>query len=177
MQKGLTFQGVDQVPWLHLQRPHWSTSLLGWASAHSDFQLQDEDGHLHVCPLLCGPVPSLSKPELQGSQGYNQGWMAEPWVIKEGVLKCQQAGARQLKEPRGQNPGRTMEKTWTAPRLLFPDHLPGDMGCASDGDSRRGGAASALPLPWAELVLESNLSQQTLLSCRHQAIIWRFCPW
>ena len=146
-QKGLTFQGVSQVPWLHLQQQRWSTSLPGWASVHSDFQLQDEDGRLHVCPLLCGPVPPLSKPELQGSQGYNQGCMAEPWVIKEGVPKCQQAGARQLKGPRGQNPGRTLEKTWTAPCLLSPDHLPGDVGCAGDGDCRRGGAASAPACP------------------------------
>ena len=94
----MTFQGVSQVPWLHLQRQRWSTSLPGWASVHSDFQLQDEDGRSHVCPLLCGPVPPLSKPELQGSQGYNQGCMAEPWVIKEGVPKCQQAGARQLND-------------------------------------------------------------------------------
>ena len=75
-----------------------------------DFRLQDEDGPLRVCPLLCGLVPSLSRPGLQGSQGYNQGWMAEPWVIKEGVPRCQQAGARQLKGP-WQSPGRTLEET------------------------------------------------------------------
>lgn len=34
-----------------------------------------------------------------------------------------------------------------------------------------------LPPPRAQLVLESSLSQQTLLSCGHQAIIWRFRPW
>lgn len=84
---------------------------LGWASGCPDFRLQDEYGPLHVCPLLCGPVPSLSRPGLQGSQGYNQGWMAEPWVIKEGVPKCQQAGARQLKGSYGQSPGRTLEET------------------------------------------------------------------
>ena len=36
--------------------------------------------------------------------------MAEPWVIKEGVPRCQQAGARQLKGP-WQSPGRTLEET------------------------------------------------------------------